>query len=255
MQRASGSFLATCLLLACPVVHSQEPRSVTVFAAASLTDAINELSAAFLEETGIVVKPSFAATSVLARQIEAGAQAGVFMSADEEWMNYLDERGLLARGSRRDLLANRLVLIAERGAAGRVRLLPPDQFVTALGDAKIATGDPESVPVGRYARLAFLGLGIWDEVAPRIVPAENVRTALAYVARGEIPFGVAYATDATLDSRVVALDVFPETSHPPIVYPIAATKGADPHAIRFLRFASDATATRIFERFGFTVLR
>lgn len=234
--------------------------AITVFAAASLAEPVGEIGRAFTlrnaepgERAGarIPVRTSFAASSVLAKQIEAGAPADVFISADTEWMEYLEERHLLRTGTEQSLLGNQLVLIAPAGSTVQLTLAPHVDLTAALAGGRLATGDPDSVPVGRYALAALMNLGIWDQVAPRLVRAENVRMALEYVARGEATLGIVYRTDALVEKRVRLVDVFPASSHPPIVYPVALTAGAIPQAAAFEAFLESVAAREIFVRFGF----
>jgi len=228
--------------------------TLLVFAAASLGDALTQVDAAFTAETGAEIKASFAASSVLAKQIEAGAPAQVFFSADPDWMDYLEHRALLQPGSRHDLLGNALVLIAPRDSAVRLTIAPGFDLAGALGAGRLATGDPDSVPVGRYARAALKKLGVWPQVSGRLVAAENVRAALEYVARGEAPLGIVYRTDAQAEKRVRVVDVFPADTHPPITYPMALTAAASPLAGRYAAFLRGDTAAAIFARAGFVVL-
>jgi molybdate transport system substrate-binding protein len=228
-----------------------EPQPVLVFDAASLTDVLDELGRTFTEKTHVQVKSSPAASSALAKQIEAGASADVFFSADLEWMDYLDQRKLLRPGSRHDVVLNRLVLIAPADSKVSLKIAPGFDLLGALGEGKLATGDPDSVPVGKYAHTALEKLGVWDRVSSRIVRAENVRAALAFVARGEAPLGIVYRTDALAEKRVRIVDVFPQDSHPPIVYPIALTTRASPQAQRFLDFVIGDAAKPIFRKYGF----
>lgn len=230
---------------------AEETQSILVFDAASLTDVVDELGRSFTQRSHVPVKSSPAASSALAKQIEAGAAADVFFSADLEWMDYLDQRKLLRPGSRRDVVRNRLVLIAPSDSKVSVKIAPGFNLLEALGDGKLATGDPDSVPVGKYAHAALDKLGVWNGVAPRVVRAENVRSALAFVARGEAPLGIVYRTDALADKRVRIVDEFPEDSHPPIIYPIALTTRAGPAAQRFLDFVTSEAAEPIFRRYGF----
>lgn len=234
---------------------ADEARSVLVFAAASLTDVLNDLGRAFTEQSHVGVKSSFAASSALAKQIEAGAPADVFFSADLEWVDYLDQRKLLRSGSRRDVVTNRLVLIAPADSKVSVKIAPGFDLVRALGGGRLATGDPDSVPVGKYARAALEKLGLWERVSSRIVRAENVRAALAFVARGEAPLGIVYRTDALAEKRVRIVDVFPQDSHPPITYPIAVTTRAGPEAQRFVDFVTGEAARQIFSKYGFQPVR
>jgi molybdate transport system substrate-binding protein len=189
---------------------------------------------------------------VLAKQIEAGAGADVFFSADRDWMDYLDKRGLLRSGTRVELLGNALVLIAPADSQVQLKIAPHFALLPALGEGRLACGDPDSVPAGLYARAALTQLGVWAEVAPRLARAENVRTALAYVARAETPLGIVYQTDAKAEKRVRVVDVFPPDTHPPIVYPAAETAAAQPQAAQYLDFLRAAGAQEIFARYGFS---
>jgi molybdate transport system substrate-binding protein len=228
---------------------------VLVFAAASLSDVLEAVDRAFTAHTHIGVRASYAASSVLAKQIEAGAPADVFFSADLAWMDYLEKRGLVKAGSRRDLLSNYLVLIAPADSPVRLRIAQRFDLVGALGSGRLATGDPDSVLVGKYARAALTQLGVWDGVAARLVRAENVRAALEYVARGEAALGIVYRTDAQAEKRVGIVDTFPADTHPRITYPAVVTAGARPQAPQFVEFLAGAEARQIFTRYGFTPLR
>lgn len=232
------------------------PATLLVFAAASLTDALGAVDHAFTARTHVEIRASFAASSVLAKQIEAGAPAQVFFSADLGWMDYLQKRELLRRGSRRDVLGNALVLVAPADSTVHLSIAPHFDLAGTLGGGRLATGDPDSVPVGKYARAALERLGVWDSVAPRLVRAENVRAALEYVARGEAALGIVYRTDAQAEKRVRVVDTFPADTYPAIVYPAAVTaseQGAE--ASRFVEFLCGAEAQAIFARYGFTPLR
>lgn len=250
----SGALSATAPAEAAASGSTPAPATLLVFAAASLTDVLQEVDAAFTARTGIQVKASFAASSVLAKQIEAGAPADVFFSADGEWMDYLDQRGLLRSGSRRDLLGNALVLIAPADSTLRLKIAPGFDLAGALKGARLATGDPDSVPAGLYARAALTKLGVWEGVADHLVRAENVRAALEYVARGEVPLGIVYRTDALAEKRVRVVDVFPADTHPPITYPLALTSGAKPQASAFSEFLGGESARQMFVRRGFVDL-
>lgn len=228
------------------------PRGVLVFAAASLANVLGDLDKAFTAQTGIRVTSSLAASSMLAKQIEAGAPADLFFSADLQWMDYLQQRGLVRPGSRHDVAGNSLVLIAPAGGSLRVRIAPGFDLARLLGGGRLAVADPDSVPAGIYAREALEKLGVWNRVVPRLVRAENVRAALAYVARGDAPLGIVYRTDALVEPRVRVVGVFPANSHSPIVYPIALTRHAGPEAARYLAFITGADAQPIFRKWGFT---
>lgn len=230
-----------------------QPRPATVFAAASLTDAMQAIGAAYRKKTGQQVRFSFASSSTLARQIEAGAPAEVFVSADEQWMDYVQARRLIRNDSRKDLLGNRLVLIAPAASKARIRIAPGFNLAGALRGGRLAVGDPAHVPAGLYAKAALTRLGVWNQVEARLAPAENVRAALAYVARGETPFGVVYWTDALSEPKVRIVAVFPESSHPPITYPVALTTAATPAARGFYEFLKRPEARAEFQRLGFSV--
>lgn len=237
-------------------VATGSSRTVLVFGAASLTDVLDELGQAYTAKSGVPVRSSLAASSVLARQIEAGAPADVFFSADVEWMDYLEQRGLLGPGSRHDVVGNRLVLVAPADSKVSLKIAQGVDFGPALGtDGALATGDPDSVPVGKYASAALHALGVWDQLSRRIVSAENVRAALAFVARGEVPLGIVYRTDALQEKRVRIVDEFPADSHPPIIYPIATTRHAGLAAMRFVDFVTSKDARQIFRKYGFEPLR
>lgn len=242
------------LLLLAPVAALAEPAApVTVFAAASLTDSLKAVADAYKAKTGTTITLSFGASSTLARQIEQGAEADIFMSADTDWMDYLQKGGHIADATRKDLLGNQLVLVAASDAKPAPVIAPHFDLAGALGDGKLALADPASVPAGKYGKAALVALGVWDKVAAKVAPAENVRVALEYVARGEAPYGIVYATDARIAPGVHVAGVFPENTHPPIVYPVALTRTASPAARTFLDFLNGAQAKAIFEKAGFSV--
>jgi molybdate transport system substrate-binding protein len=234
-----------------PAAETKRPQ-ILVFAAASLTDALQEIGAAYERTSGVGVKMSFDSSSNMARQIEAGARADVFFSADTQWMDYLQSRNLIQATTRRNVAGNRLVLIAPAGSQIRLRIAPHFPLAAALANGRLATGDPDSVPVGRYARSALSALGVWDEVAGRIVAAENVRTALMYVDRGEATLGIVYASDALIDKNVRVVDTFPANTHEPIVYPVALTKAAQREAAGFVTYLIGPQAHEIFVKYGFS---
>ncbi len=227
---------------------------VTVFAAASLTNVLQELGDGFTKETSVAVRFSFAASSALARQIENGSPADIFFSADQEWMDYLQTRNLIRRDTRHDVLGNRLVLIAPADSAIKLKIEPHFALAATLDKGRLATGDPDSVPVGRYAREALTNLGVWNEVMDRIVRADSVRSALAFVDRGEAPLGIVYETDALVDKKVRVVDVFPEKSHMPVTYPIALTNTAKGDAAKFLAYVRGPAGDAAFKAYGFTPL-
>jgi molybdate transport system substrate-binding protein len=229
--------------------------AVLVFGAASLTNVLDDLSQAFTASTKIQVKDSYAASSVLAKQIEAGAPADVFFSADLEWMDYLDQHKLIQPGTRHDVVGNKLVLIAPVESKITVKLAQGVDFRPALGvDGKIVTGDPDSVPVGKYAKAALQKLGVWDKVSGQIARAENVRAALAFVARGEAPLGIVYKTDALAEKRVRIVTEFPADTYPPITYPIAITTHGGDGARKFEEFTRSKASAEIFRKYGFEPL-
>jgi molybdate transport system substrate-binding protein len=249
-----GATSATAAAAQPPSPAAADGGALVVFGAASLGDVLEEVDAAFTARSAIPVKASYAASSVLARQIEAGAPADVFLSADQEWMDYLAQRGLLRAGSRHDLLGNQLVLIAPVDSTVHIKIAPGFDLAGSLGSGRLATGDPDSVPVGKYAHAALTKLGVWEQVVNRLARADNTRVALEYVARGESPLGIVYETDALAEKRVRVVGVFPGDSHPPITYPVALTASAHANAARYLEFVSGDVARQIFERRGFVPL-
>jgi molybdate transport system substrate-binding protein len=237
--------------------QAQETRPLVVFAAASLQTALTAIATDWQRETGKRVTFSFAASSALARQLDQGAPADLFASADLDWMDFAEQRRLIRAGTRRTLLGNSLVLIEPVGEPpAALTIAPGFPLVAAIGSSRLATGNVQSVPVGRYAQAALTALGVWTEVAPRIAGADNVRAALALVARGEARFGIVYATDARTEPRVRVVGTFPAGSHPPIAYPVAVTAGSThPDAAAFLAYLASPATVRIFEAEGFTVMR
>ena len=247
-------FAVACLAFVSPwpaAAHADDSRTL-VFAAASLTDALTTIAQNYEAETGRKIVVSYAGSSVLARQIEAGSPASIFISADEAWMDELAKRHLIKPDSRSDLLANRLVLIAPAASTTLLKIAPDFPLLNALGERRLAVADPVVVPAGRYARAALTSLGVWASVQDHLAQAENVRLALAYVARGEAPFGIVYETDAMLEKKVRIVDVFPASSHPPIVYPVALTTGADGNAQDFLKYLHSEKAQAVFRKLGFS---
>ena len=243
--------LLTCILTAPAHAADDRNHAILVFAAASLTNVLDEIGAAYTQQTGQAVKFSYAASSALARQLEAGARADVFFPADLEWMDYVQARGLIDRTTRRNVLGNRLALVAPVNSRIELKIAPGFALAATLGSGRLATGDPESVPVGKYARSALTSLGVWNDVADRLVRADNARSALAFIARGETPLGIVYETDARVEKRVRVVDFFPADSHPPIVYPVAVTAQARPAARQFIGFLQGSAAQNAFEKHGF----
>ena len=224
---------------------------VTVFAAASMKTALDRISEGFEAATGHRVTRSHAGSSALARQIQLGAPADVFISANPGWMDALEEGGLIAAETRFDLVGNRLVLVG-REAAEPVEITAGFDLIAQLGDGRLAMALVEAVPVGIYGKAALENLGLWDAVAPQVAQSDNARTALALVAVGAAPLGVVYATDATADPRVSVVATFPADSHPPITYPVAATVTARPETAAFLAWLKSSDAQKILTEEGFT---
>jgi len=238
-------------LLAIATTASAWAADVTFFAAASLSNALPEIAAAYKHDTGKTVTFSFAASSVLAHQIEASPGADIFMSADSDWMDYLDNRGLINHASRKTLLTTHLVLIAPAAASISLKIAPHFDLIGALKGGRLAIADPDSVPAGKYGKSSLTSLGVWNSVVDHTANAESVRVALAYVARAETPLGIVYTTDAKIEPKVKIVGTFPDTSHAPIVYPAALTKDAKPAAKDFLDFLSSPPAHAIFAKYGF----
>lgn len=230
------------------------PTPVTVFAAASLKNSLDAVDAAYSLRTGAVVHAAYAASSILARQIEQGAPAQVFVSADTDWMDYLAKRGLIRSGTRRDLLTNDLALIGLASSPIHLHIAPGFPLAQALGSGRLAMAGPE-VPAGLYGRQALTALKVWPQVQSKVVYGDNVRAALAFVAQGEAPLGVVYSTDARIDHRVRIVGLFPASSHPRILYPVASTQTAQGRQVdAYLAFLEGPQAAAIFRRYGFTPL-
>lgn len=234
---------------------AQAPDQITVLAAASLSNVLPDIERSYEAATHQKVVFSFAASMTLARQIEATAGADVFISADIPSMNYLDTRGLIIRQSRRDLLANSLVLIAPANSRVSLQITPGFKLADALHGGRLAMGEPASVPAGRYAQAALMKLGVWSSVSQNLALGEDVRATLAYVSRGEAPLGIVYSTDARIEPQVRVIATFPANTHEPIVYPAALVKDAKPSASGFLNYLQGPQARQAFERAGFTVVQ
>jgi len=247
-NRAMRMFWLLMLLFALPDLARADELPTLVFAATSLKDALDEVRDAYSGEVTV----SYGASSALAKQIENGAPADLFVSADREWMDELDRAGLLRAGTRVDLLGNSLVLVAPRDSAISLHVGPGFALARALGDGRLALADPRAVPAGKYAKAALESLGAWDAVADRVAPAENVRAALRLVARGEAPLGIVYATDARAEPGVRVVDAIPPSAHPPIVYPAALLARARRNAVALHEFLGGDGARAIFARHGFT---
>jgi molybdate transport system substrate-binding protein len=236
---------------AAPQTSSGAAGGVLVFAAASVQTALDELAPAIARGTGVQIRPSYAASSALARQIESGAPAELFISADLDWMDYVADRKLIRAGSRVNLLGNDLVLIAPASKPVSLAIARNFPLAAALGADRLAVADPTSVPAGKYAQAALTSLGVWPSVSSRLAAAENVRAALLLVSRGETPLGIVYKSDALADRGVVIVGTFPEASHPRIVYPAALTTPASDRAARVLAFLRGPEARTVFARQGF----
>jgi molybdate transport system substrate-binding protein len=249
MRRLAALLL--CLVLA-PLARAG---TITVFAAASLREALDAAAKPFEAATGHKVSVSYAASSALARQIEAGAPATLFISADLDWVDYVERRGLAVPGTRTDLLGNDLVLVAPAGSTASVRIAPGFDLGAALGGGRLALANPDAVPAGKYARAALTKLGAWRGVEARIAPAENVRAALALVSRGEAPLGIVYRTDAMADKGVRVVGAFPAGSHPPIVYPMVQLRDTNAATAQLAAHLAAPATRATWERFGFRVLR
>ena len=253
------TFAVTLAVLPAPS-HGQgqsqdAPATTTVFAAASMKNALDDVIAAYGRNTGRKVVVSYAASSALAKQIEQGAPADVFVSADQDWMDYVAQKKLIAPKSRFNLLGNRLVLIAPKESKiDNVTIGPGFDLARLAGDGRVAVADVRAVPAGKYAKAALEKLNAWSAAEPKLASAENVRAALVLVARGEAPIGIVYETDAKIEPGVKIVGKFPENSHPPIVYPAALTVSAKPDAQKFFQFLLSGTALVFFERYGFTYL-
>jgi molybdate transport system substrate-binding protein len=249
--------LSVVMLVTMPASRAHAADEVVVFAAASLKTALDDIAGIWTKQTGARAKISYAGSSKLAKQIQQGAPADLYFSANIDWMDVLDKDKLIDPASRRDLLRNRLVLIAHGKGAEPVELGPGFDLAGKLKDGRLAMAMVGFVPAGIFGKEALTALGLWSSVAPKVAQADNVRAALALVARGEAPFGIVYATDASASDKVTVIATFPADTHRPIIYP-AAVVSDSPHrdaAARFLEFLSSASARTIFERQGFTVMR
>lgn len=253
--RLLAALLVGSALLVAPALRAQD--AALVFAAASQKDALDAVIAAYAKAGKGPVKASYQSSSTLARQIEQGAPADLFISANPQWMDYLAERNLIDKDTRFDLLSNGLVLVTAKDSnPGPVAIAPGLDLAALLGDGRLAVGDPDHVPAGIYAKQALQSLGIWDKVEAKLARADNVRAALALVARGETPLGIVYRSDAVADKSVKVVGQFPETGHPPIVYPVAVmAESKHAQAARdFLAFLKSTDAAKIYATFGFRLL-
>ena len=257
-QATRRALLAALCWLAClaaaPTMAAAPRPPVTVFAAASLKNALDDVAKVYVDATGVKVRVSYAASSAIARQIEQGAPADLFISADSDWMDYLAQRKLVVAASRRELLTNHLALIAPVDSKAAVRIGHGMPLAGALGAGRLAMAGAD-VPAGRYAQASLVALGVWDGVKDRLARAENVRAALAFVARGETPLGIVYDTDAKVEPKVRIVGLFPDSSHPRIVYPAALVAASrNPEGPAFLAFLRGPRAAAVFTRYGFIAL-
>jgi len=244
--------LLLSLLAAATLGQAALAKAPLVFAAASLQESLNAVADAWAARHHERPTLSFAASSALARQIDAGAPADIFISADEPWMDDVQKNGLVAPGTRVSFLANTLVLVAPAGTPGAMAIKPGFPLARALGDGKLAMADPDSVPAGKYGKAALTALGVWPQVEARVVRGDSVRAALAFVERGEAPYGIVYATDAFASKKVRVAGVFPRSSHAPITYPIARlSAGGSPDAEAFRLFVLSKEGRAIFRKYGF----
>jgi molybdate transport system substrate-binding protein len=256
MHRLAGFFAAVAILFGS--IHSPalaQDKSLTVFAAASMKNALDDIDAAYTAKTGVRISASYAASSALAKQIEQGAPADIFVSADTDWMDYAIAKKNINEPTRVNLLGNSIVLIAPKDSKiDSVTIGQGFDLAKLAGDGKIATGDVKAVPVGKYAKAALEKLGAWSAAEPKFAMAESVRAALTLVARGEAVLGIVYSTDAKVEPGVKVVGTFPADSHPPIIYPVAATTTAKAEATDYLAFLRSSAAKTILEKYGFTFL-
>jgi len=256
MHRLAGYFVALSILLGSNYSPAlAQEKSLTVFAAASMKNALDDINAAYTAKSGVKMVASYAASSALAKQIEQGAPADIFASADTDWMDYAIGKKTINEPTRVNLLGNSLVLIAPKDSKlDKVAIGPGFDLSKLAGDGKIATGDVKAVPVGKYAKASLEKLGAWQAAEPKFAMAESVRAALALVARGEAPLGIVYSTDAKVEPGVKIVGTFPADSHPAIIYPVAATGTAKAEAADYLAFLRSSAAKAIFEKYGFSFL-
>jgi len=254
-----GSLVCPLLILssiAWSAVASAQGNKLVIFAAASLKDALEEVNAAYLRDKGEESTTSYAASPTLAKQIEAAAPADIFISADLDWMDYLAKKNLIQLETRANLLGNQLVLIAPANSTIQLGIAPNFPLAQALGNGRLAIADPSGVPAGKYGKAALEALGVWSSVADKLAPAENVRATLLLVSRGETPLGIVYQTDAVADKGVKILGTFPDNTHAPIIYPVAAVRAStNPGGAAYIAFLKSAAARPLFEKWGFTVLK
>jgi molybdate transport system substrate-binding protein len=256
MPRLAGLFFSLVILCGSIYAPAQaEDKTLVVFAAASMKNALDDIDTAFTAKTGVKVSASYAASSTLAKQIEQGAPADIFVSADTDWMDYAISKKNINEATRVNLLGNSIVLIAPKDSKiDDVAIGPGFDLAKLAGDGKIATGDVKAVPVGKYAKAALEKLGAWQAAEPKFAMAESVRAALTLVARGEAVLGIVYSTDAKVEPGVKIVGTFPADSHPPIIYPVAATATAKPEANDYMAFLRSQAAKTVLEKYGFVYL-
>jgi molybdate transport system substrate-binding protein len=253
----SRLFAAFTLIVTLAAAHPAAAQdTLVVYAAASMKNALDDTNAAFTKATGVKVTASYEASSALAKQIEQGAPADVFISADLRWMDYVAGKKLIKDDTRVNLLGNKLVLIAPKESKlDHVAIAQGFDIAKLAGDGRIAVADVKAVPAGLYAKAALEKLGAWAAAEPKLAQAENVRATLAFVARGETPLGIVYETDAKIEPKVKIVGVFPDGSYPPVTYPVAATESSKNAATaHYLSFLRSGAAKAIFEKYGFSVL-
>ncbi|MBX5135137.1 molybdate ABC transporter substrate-binding protein [Rhizobium lentis] len=255
MKLATAAIAALCIGAALPAPTGAAEK-LTVFAAASLKNALDAADAAWTQESGKEAVASYAASGALAKQIENAAPADIFISADLDWMDYLADKKLIKADTRSNLLGNRIVLVAEKDKAKSVEIKQGFDLAALLGDGRLAMGEPKSVPAGKYGMAALEKLGVWTSVESKVAGAESVRAALVLVSRGEAPYGIVYQTDAAADKGVAIVGTFPADSHPPIIYPVAIlAKSKNPDARAYLDFLKSDKASVFFTAQGFTILK
>jgi molybdate transport system substrate-binding protein len=250
--------IGVALVIAAPwnVAAHAQGRDLLVFGAASLKNALDDANAQYQRDAGHKIVVSYGASSALAKQIENGAPADIFISADLDWMDYVAEHKLIKPETRFNLLGNKLVLIAPADSSVNLAIAPNFALAQALGNGRLAMADPAAVPAGKYGKAALEALGVWSSVSSKIAPAQDVRATLLLVSRGEAPLGIVYQTDAAADKGVKIVGAFPESSHPPIIYPIAVTMAStNPDAAAYIGFLKSPSAKPAFEKQGFVVLQ
>jgi molybdate transport system substrate-binding protein len=251
----TAALVGLAMIFAAPSPPLGAQEKLTIFAAASLKNALDDVNAAWQADGGEPATISYAASSTLAKQIEQGGPADIFISADLDWMKYLSDKSLTKKDTEVQLLGNRIVLIGPKDSTVSVKIAPGFPLAELLGDGKLAMADVKSVPAGKYGKAALEALGVWASVEGKVAQSENVRAALKLVSSGEAPLGIVYQTDAAADPNVKVLDMFPENTHPPIVYPAAVIASSrNPGAGKFVKYLQSAKAKALFEKQGFTIL-